>query len=97
MASLDRHGSVIYIGKLTKTLARLSASAFPGRTGKFIRHATSLRKALDTQGDSLMENAIAGMYKDAPLPVISKVRKAYKERRDHSASCYDRAKRSCGV
>lgn len=84
MASLDRHGSVIYIGTLTKTLAPAIRIGFLVAPENFIRHATWLRKALDTQGDSLMENAIASLYKDGTIPShIKKSVKLYKERRDH--------------
>jgi len=84
MASLDRHGSVLYIGTLTKTLAPAIRIGFLVAPENFIRHAVSLRKALDTQGDSLMENAIAGLYKDGTIPShIKRSVKMYKERRDH--------------
>jgi GntR family transcriptional regulator/MocR family aminotransferase len=50
----------------------------------FITSATYLRKAVDTQGDSLLENAIAGLYKDGTMVRhIKKSVKLYKERRDH--------------
>ncbi|HVU58901.1 MAG TPA: PLP-dependent aminotransferase family protein [Puia sp.] len=84
MASLDRHGTVVYIGTLTKTLAPAIRIGFMVAPESFIRHATSLRKALDTQGDSLIENAIAGLYKDGTMTShIKKSVKLYKERRDH--------------
>jgi len=84
MASLDRHGSVIYIGTLTKTLAPAIRIGFMVAPEHFIRHAVWLRKALDTQGDSLMENAIAGLYKDGTIAShIKRSVKLYKERRDH--------------
>jgi len=84
MASLDRHGSVIYIGTLTKTLAPAIRIGFLVAPENFIRHATSLRKVLDMQGDSLMENAIASLYKDGTIPShIKRSVKMYKERRDH--------------
>jgi len=84
MASLDRHGTVIYIGTLTKTLAPAIRIGFMVAPESFIRQATSLRKALDTQGDSLIENAIAGLYKDGVITRhIKKSVRLYKERRDH--------------
>src|SRR5262249_40549007 len=84
MASLDGQGTVIYIGTLTKTLAPAIRIGFMVAPGSFIRHATSLRKSLDTQGDSLIENAIAGLYKDGVITRhIKKSVKLYKERRDH--------------
>jgi len=84
MASLHRHGSVIYIGTLTKTLAPAVRIGFLIGPENFIRHATWLRKALDMQGDSLMENAIASLYKDGTITShIKRSVKLYRERRDH--------------
>ena len=87
MASLDRFGNVIYVGTLTKTLAPAIRFGFIAAPEDFIRTATYLRKTIDTQGDSLMENAIAEMYKDGSIARhIKKSVKLYKERRDHL--CY---------
>ena len=87
MASLDRHGNVLYIGTLTKTLAPAVRIGFLIAPEHFIKHAVSLRKAMDTQGDSLMENAIAALYKDGTIAShIKKSVKLYKERRDHFCS-----------
>jgi GntR family transcriptional regulator/MocR family aminotransferase len=84
MASLDSKGSVIYIGTLTKTLAPSIRIGFMVAPERFIQTATVLRKSIDTQGDSMMENAIATMYKDGSMTRhIKKSVKLYKERRDH--------------
>lgn len=84
MASLDRDGSVIYVGTLSKSLAPAIRVGFMVAPERFIRSATSLRKAIDTQGDSLIENAIAELYKDGTIGRhIKKSVKLYKERRDH--------------
>jgi GntR family transcriptional regulator/MocR family aminotransferase len=84
MASLDRNGNVIYIGTLSKSLAPAIRVGFMVAPEKFIRSATSLRKAIDTQGDSLIENAIAELYKDGTISRhIKKSVRLYKERRDH--------------
>jgi GntR family transcriptional regulator/MocR family aminotransferase len=84
MASLDRNGNVIYIGALSKSLAPAIRVGFMVAPQRFIRSATSLRKAIDTQGDSLIENAIADLYKDGTVGRhIKKSVKLYKERRDH--------------
>ena len=84
MASLDRHGCVIYIGTLTKTLAPSVRIGFMVAPQKFIRFATYIRKAVDTQGDSLLENAIAALYQDGVIRRhIRKSVKIYKDRRDH--------------
>ena len=84
MASLDRNGNVIYIGALSKALAPAIRVGFLVAPEKFIRSATAIRKAIDTQGDSLIENAIAELYRDGIIARhIKKSVKLYKERRDH--------------
>lgn len=84
MASLDRNGNVIYVGTLSKALAPAIRVGFMVAPQKFVRSATALRKAIDTQGDSLIENAIAELYKDGTMErQIKKLVKRYKERRDY--------------
>jgi len=84
MASLDRNGNVIYIGALSKSLAPAIRVGFMIASERFIRSATSLRKAIDSQGDTLIENAIAELYKDGTIGRhIKKSVKRYKERRDY--------------
>ncbi|MHA4809513.1 MocR-like pyridoxine biosynthesis transcription factor PdxR [Flavitalea flava] len=84
MASLDRNGNVIYIGTLSKSLAPAIRVGFMVASAGFIRTATWLRKSIDSQGDSLIENAIAELYKDGTIVRhIKKSVKLYKERRDH--------------
>jgi GntR family transcriptional regulator / MocR family aminotransferase len=84
MASLDRNGNVIYIGALSKALAPAIRVGFMVAPARFIRTATWLRKSIDTQGDSLIENAIAELYKDGTIARhIKKSVRLYKERRDH--------------
>jgi GntR family transcriptional regulator/MocR family aminotransferase len=84
MASLDRNGNVVYIGTLTKSLAPAIRLGFIVAPAGFIRTATYLRKSIDTQGDSLIENAVAELYKDGTIARhIKKSVKLYKERRDH--------------
>ena len=84
MASLDRNGNVIYVGTLSKALAPAIRVGFMVAPEKFIRSATALRKAIDTQGDSLIENAVASLYKDGTMERhVKKLVKRYKERRDY--------------
>jgi len=83
MASLDRHGSVIYIGTLTKTLAPAFRIGFMAASEDFIRLAANFRRFVDHQGDSLLENAVASLYRDGTIARhIKKTVKLYKERRD---------------
>ncbi|MEQ9377520.1 MAG: PLP-dependent aminotransferase family protein [Imperialibacter sp.] len=84
MASLDRHGHVIYIGTFTKTLAPAIRLGFIVAPANFIRHAVYLRKSIDIQGDSLLENAIAEWFKDGTIARhIKKSVNIYRDRRDH--------------
>jgi GntR family transcriptional regulator/MocR family aminotransferase len=84
MASVDSNGNVIYIGTLSKSLAPAIRVGFMVAPEPLIRSATALRKSIDTQGDSLVENAVAALYKDGTLSRhIKKSVKLYHERRDH--------------
>lgn len=84
MASLDRNGNVIYIGTLSKSLAPAIRVGFMIAPESFIRSATLLRKSIDTQGDSLIENAIAELYKDGSIARhVKRSVKLYRERRDY--------------
>ena len=91
MASLDRNGNVIYVGALSKSLAPAIRVGFLVAPQRFIQSATAMRRAIDTQGDSLIENAIAELYKDGTIGRhIKKMVKQYKERRDHFCGLLER-------
>lgn len=84
IASMDEHGSVIYIGTLTKTLAPGIRIGFMAGAGALIQAASNLRRSIDWQGDSLMEAAIAELYKDGSIARhIRKSVKLYRKRRDY--------------
>ena len=90
MASLDRNGNVIYIGTLSKSLAPAIRVGFIIAPVAFIRTATRLRKSIDTQGDTLVENAIADLYKNGTIQRhIKRSCRLYKERRDHFCDLLD--------
>ncbi|QDK78368.1 PLP-dependent aminotransferase family protein [Spirosoma sp. KCTC 42546] len=84
MASLDHHGSVIYIGTLSKTLVPAVRVGFIVAPENFVRAVANLRMAIDRQGDSMMEIAIAELYRNGTIGRhIRKVVNLYRERRDH--------------
>jgi GntR family transcriptional regulator/MocR family aminotransferase len=84
MASLDNHGNVIYIGTLTKTLVPAIRIGFMVAPENFINSVSNLRRAIDWQGDTLMEVAIAQLYKNGIIERhIKKAVKLYHERRDY--------------
>jgi GntR family transcriptional regulator / MocR family aminotransferase len=83
MASLDHHGNVIYVGTLTKTLVPAIRIGFMVAPENFIDAASQLRRGIDWQGDSMMEVAIAELYKNGAITRhIKKSVKLYRERRD---------------
>lgn len=84
MASLDHHGSVIYVGTLTKTIAPALRIGFITGPRNFIDTMGRYRKLVDRQGDAFMEAAIAQLYRNGTINRhINKVVKIYHERRDH--------------
>jgi GntR family transcriptional regulator/MocR family aminotransferase len=84
MASLDQHGNTIYIGTLTKTLVPAIRMGFVVAPENYINAISNLRRALDWQGDSMMEVAIAQIYKNGTIERhIKKAVKLYRERRDY--------------
>ncbi|QMW00736.1 MocR-like pyridoxine biosynthesis transcription factor PdxR [Spirosoma foliorum] len=84
MTSLDHHGSVIYIGTLSKTLVPAIRVGFIVAPENFIQAVANLRMAIDRQGDSMMEIAIAELYQNGTISRhIRKVVNLYRERRDH--------------
>jgi GntR family transcriptional regulator/MocR family aminotransferase len=83
MASLDHYGNVIYVGTLTKTLAPAIRIGFIVAPENFIEAASELRRWIDRQGDTLLEVALAELYKNGTMTRhIKKAVKLYRERRD---------------
>ncbi len=84
MASIDHLGSVIYIGTLTKTFVPAVRIGFVIAPENFINASSYLRRAVDWQGDHLMEVAVAQLFKNGTIERhIKKTVKLYKERRDY--------------
>lgn len=87
MASLDERGSVIYVGTLAKTLFPSMRVGFLVAPAEFVRAALEVRRSIDLQGDSMMEAAIAGLFKSGAMKAhIRKAVKTYRERRDHMSA-----------
>lgn len=83
IASLDQHGNVIYVGTLSKTLIPAIRIGFVVAPQNFIREATAFRRAIDFQGNTLLEIAVAELYKTGVIAShIKKMVKIYRQRRD---------------
>ncbi|SEK55189.1 GntR family transcriptional regulator / MocR family aminotransferase [Aquimarina amphilecti] len=83
LASNDTHGNVIYIGGFTKIIAPALRIGYFVAPKEVVDEAARLRRILDRQGDTLLEQTLARMIINGDIQRHSnKVRKIYKERRD---------------
>ncbi|MDA6072489.1 PLP-dependent aminotransferase family protein [Flavobacterium sp. AC] len=84
LASIDHNQNVIYIGSISKTFAPALRIGFMVGPAKFIEAAASLRKLIDRQGDTLLEEAFALMFENGEMERhFRKSLKIYKQRRNH--------------
>ncbi len=83
LASNDTHGNVIYIGGFTKIIAPALRIGYFIAPKDVVDEAARLRRILDRQGDTLLEQTLARMIMNGDVQRHSnKVRKIYKKRRD---------------
>lgn len=83
MASLDRHQNVIYIGSFSKTFAPALRIGFLAGPPKFVDAAAALRKYIDIQGDTLMEESLAALFNNGEIGRhFRKSTKIYQQRRN---------------
>ncbi len=83
MASRDAHGSVIYVGTLTKILAPAIRLGFIVAPANLIALLGQHRYMVDLQGDNLLEEAAAELLRNGAVERhLNKIRGLYKERRD---------------
>jgi GntR family transcriptional regulator/MocR family aminotransferase len=84
MASLDRSGSVIYLGSFSKIIAPAVRIGYLIAPLNMIEALNRLRKIIDRQGDSVMERALAEMLREGEIQRhIKKSLKVYRSRRDY--------------
>ena len=83
LASNDTKGNVIYIGGFTKIIAPALRIGYFIGSKDVVEEAVQLRRIIDRQGDSLLEQTLARMIRNGDVQRHSnKVRKIYKKRRD---------------
>lgn len=83
LASTDVHGSVIYIGSLSKILAPGLRIGFVAAPVPVIEALAGLRFIADRQGDHVVEEAVAELVEDGEVQRHAhKLRRAYADRRD---------------
>jgi GntR family transcriptional regulator / MocR family aminotransferase len=83
LASADTKGMVIYIGTLSKVLSPAIRTGYVIAPVNLILELARLRQLMDTQGDPVMELALAEMYQDGSIRRhMKKSLLEYRRRRD---------------
>lgn len=87
LASADAAGWVIYVGSFTKKIAPTFRVGYVVATEKLITELGKIRRIIDRQGDTLLENCLADMLLDGTLKRYThKALKAYQARRDFTSA-----------
>ena len=83
LASADRHGMVVYLGTLSKTLAPSIRIGYVAAPKALISELAKLRQLIDVQGDPFLEQAVAELFALGEIRRhMKKVLKEYRLRRD---------------
>lgn len=83
MASSDRHGSVIYVGSLSKTVAPSLRVGFIVAPANVITEISRLSRFVDCHGNMPLERAVAHLFEDGEIRRhLKKSLQTYRARRD---------------
>ncbi|MBN9384481.1 MAG: PLP-dependent aminotransferase family protein [Chitinophagaceae bacterium] len=83
LASAGHKGNVIYIGSLTKSIAPPIRVGYMIAPANFIGQAAQLRRMIDVRGDSLLEEALAFLFREGDMQRhLKRSVKLYHQRRD---------------
>jgi GntR family transcriptional regulator/MocR family aminotransferase len=84
LASADTRGMVVYIGSLSKALAPAIRVGYVAAPVELIEELGRLRRIIDRQGDPVLEQAVAELFREGEISRhLKKALKAYHQRRDH--------------
>ncbi len=84
LASADTQGMVVYVGSLTKAIAPAFRVGYLVAPRNLIEEAGYLRRIMDRQGDTILEQAIAELIAEGELKRhLKKAQKLYHQRRDY--------------
>ncbi|PLK42680.1 PLP-dependent aminotransferase family protein [Emticicia sp. TH156] len=87
LASADRYGWVVYLGSFTKKIAPAFRVGYVAAHEAIIDEMTRLRRVIDRQNDSILEECLADMLENGDLKrYTTKALKVYRERRDFTCS-----------
>jgi GntR family transcriptional regulator/MocR family aminotransferase len=84
LASADAHGMVVYVGSLSKAIAPAIRVGYVAGPAELINELGYLRRIIDRQGDPVLEQAVAELFREGEIRRhMKKALKAYHQRRDH--------------
>ena len=83
LASADEAGMVLYCGSFTKTISPAFRVGYLFGAADVIAHLTRLRRIIDRQGDTMLDNAMAELMQNGIIQRhLRKSVRVYRERRD---------------
>lgn len=83
LASADEAGMVLYCGSFTKTISPAFRVGYLVGPANVIRHLAKLRRIIDRQGDTMLDNAIAELLQNGIIQRhLRKSVRIYRQRRD---------------
>ncbi|WP_128544590.1 aminotransferase-like domain-containing protein [Larkinella soli] len=84
LASADRHGMVIHVGSLSKSIAPAFRIGYVAAPVEVIDELARLRRIIDRQGDPMLEFAVGQLFRNGDIRRhLKKSLKTYQTRRDH--------------
>lgn len=83
LASADEAGMVLYCGSFTKTISPAFRVGYLVGSANVIRHLAKLRRIIDRQGDTMLDNAMADLLQNGIIQRhLRKSLRVYRQRRD---------------